>query len=94
MINLTATIQAKAGEAKQIKSALLDLVKLTHQEEGVIQYQLFIDSEDDHCFYMIEKWQSQEALEKHFASEHFQSFQRKNEQRIALLKPTFMKAIL
>jgi quinol monooxygenase YgiN len=94
MINLTATIQAKTGEAKVIKSALLDLVKLTHQEEDVIQYQLFIDGEDDHCFYMIEKWESKETLEKHFASKHFQSFQRKNEQRIALLKPTFMEPIV
>jgi quinol monooxygenase YgiN len=51
MINLTATIQAKTGEAKVIKSALLDLVKLTHQEEDVIQYQLFIDGEDDHLFF-------------------------------------------
>ncbi|WMW24936.1 putative quinol monooxygenase [Methanolobus sediminis] len=48
-----------------------ELVKETLKEEGCIEYGLYQDSENPLILTMIEEWEDNKCLEKHFNSEHF-----------------------
>ncbi len=48
-----------------------EMIRLTREEEGCIEYNIFQDEKDPQHFSYIESWKSREHLEKHFESEHF-----------------------
>lgn len=51
---------------KEVKeTGLLDLI---HQEEGNIQYEYFSSLENLNKVFLLEKWESKEAVEKHNTS--------------------------
>ncbi len=43
-------------------------------EEGCLAYRLYEDSEVENEFVFVEEWESQEALERHFATPHIARF--------------------
>jgi quinol monooxygenase YgiN len=47
------------------------LVKETLKEEGCIEYGLYQDSKDPLILTMIEEWEDNNCLERHFDSAHF-----------------------
>lgn len=58
-----------------------ELVKLAHSmiapsmaEEGCISYTLYEDSSKTNSFLFFEEWKSQEAIDRHFQTPHFQEF--------------------
>ena len=48
-----------------------ELVQKTREENGCISYSLFRDTKDSTILTMIEKWESQEALDAHMKTKHF-----------------------
>ena len=71
MIKVVAKSYAKEGKVDKILELLKELVEKTVIEEGCISYELFQDLEDPKAIVFIEEWESEEALSKHMASEHF-----------------------
>lgn len=60
---------------KEIKTVLPlyeELVRQTRKEAGCLSYDLTHDLKQEGHFIFIERWQDEEALENHIASEHFQ----------------------
>ena len=72
-ILVLAKIQPKEGCQDSIIELANELVFETLQEEGNIEYQLLLSSEDDSLTF-VEKWESPEALKKHMGSPHFINF--------------------
>jgi quinol monooxygenase YgiN len=71
MIKVVAKSYAKEGKVDKILELSKELVEKTVIEEGCISYELFQDLEDPKAIVFIEEWESEEALSKHMASEHF-----------------------
>jgi len=69
-LNVVATIPAKPETEDAIRAALQALAAESRQEEGCLSYDLFESSSAPDTFVTMERWASQEALEKHLASAH------------------------
>ncbi len=72
-IIVIAKITPKKGCIDTIVEISKELIETTLSEEGNIDYQL-LQSTDEDTLTFVEKWESLEALQKHMASPHFQSF--------------------
>jgi len=70
-----ATLTAKPGQQDALEQALRALVAPSRAEVGCGQYDLHRDLADPQVFYVIEQWASDEVLQAHNASAHFQQFQ-------------------
>jgi quinol monooxygenase YgiN len=55
----------------ELESILSSLVEPTRKEPGCISYTLLQNNQDPTDFTLIEEWQSNTALETHFATKHF-----------------------
>ncbi len=71
MIKVVAKGYFLEGKAEEAIKLYKELVEKTRTEEGCISYSLFRDIEDDSILTMIEEWESKDALDKHFKTEHF-----------------------
>lgn len=74
MIIVQAKAIPKNEEAKgKIIDFAQDLIENTRKEEGNIDYNLFINTDDDTLLF-VEQWESKEILEKHLSTNHFIEF--------------------
>jgi len=71
MVKILAHFYLKDGTLAQFKLLSQELVDLTRQEDGCIQYELLQSDEDALHLVMQENWASQAALDAHSASAHF-----------------------
>lgn len=71
MVKVVAKSYAKEGKVDKILELSKEMVEKTVVEEGCISYELFQDLNDQRAIIIIEEWESEEALNKHMASEHF-----------------------
>ncbi|EPX3985465.1 putative quinol monooxygenase [Vibrio cholerae] len=77
MIHLLAEIKAFPDSAQQVQALLEALLEPSRKEEGCCQYELYRDNSIEGLFLMQEIWCSEESLQKHQQSDHFQHFQQK-----------------
>jgi quinol monooxygenase YgiN len=68
-IRHVVTIQVAPGKAASFASAFKPLQAVAQQEEGCQQYELFQGLDDPDKMVMLERWTSQELLDKHMAAE-------------------------
>lgn len=71
---LNVHMQAVPGREQDLKRELTALVSPTRKETGCINYFLHHDPKDPAKFMFYERFQSQDALDAHVQSEHFQKF--------------------
>ncbi len=69
-LNVVATIPARPETEDAIRAALQALAAESRREEGCLSYDLFESSSAPDTFVTMERWASQEAMEKHLASAH------------------------
>lgn len=70
-LRVIARVQARPGKTNELLSVLSSLVEPTRKEPGCLSYKLLQNNEDPTDFTLIEEWQSNTALESHFATKHF-----------------------
>lgn len=71
MLHVVAKKRIIEGYAEDFIETARELVTLTREEEGCIQYELHQDLKDPNILSFIEKWETPEALAAHMKSEHF-----------------------
>lgn len=71
MIKVVAKSYAKADKLDRILELSKEMVEKTVKEEGCISYGLYQDVKNPLVLIFIEEWESENALNKHIASEHF-----------------------
>jgi quinol monooxygenase YgiN len=49
----------------------------SRREDGCLRYGFFAAVEDEHSFVAVEEWEDRQALDRHFAQPHLQSFATK-----------------
>jgi quinol monooxygenase YgiN len=77
---LNVRMQAVAGREQELEGRLLKLVEPTRSEPGCIAYDLHRSDEKPGLFMFCETFASQDALDAHLATPHFQAFAKGREQ--------------
>src|SRR4030067_3131187 len=70
-LRVVARVKARPNKVNELLSVLSSLVEPTRKEPGCLSYELMQNNEDLTDFTLIEEWQSNTALESHFATKHF-----------------------
>ena len=70
-IKVIAKFYVKPEKIEDFIDLCKGLVKETLKEKGCIEYGLYQDSERSEILSMIEEWEDENSLEKHFESRHF-----------------------
>lgn len=73
-LKIIATIVAKAEFTDDVLKALHKVTDATRKEEGNISYTLHKNTADELKFIILEEWKSQEAIDFHNQTVHFQTF--------------------
>ena len=68
-IRHVVTIQVAPGKAADFASAFKALQAIAQQEKGCEQYELFQSLDDPDKVVLLERWASQELLDKHMEAE-------------------------
>ena len=71
MIKILAKGSLKPGFWEKAAPLYKELIENTHQEEGCLEYVLYVETEDENKYCMVETWASEEALAAHMQSAHF-----------------------
>ena len=74
LLTVVAEMQAKPGREEDLRKALLALIEPTRAEDGCVQYDLHIHSNDPARFLFYENWASPAHLARHAASAHLTAF--------------------
>ncbi len=69
-IHVIATFRSKAGKEEALKAVLIALVPPARRELGCYQYDLLQSSGDSQAFALVERWDSDKALDRHLETDH------------------------
>ena len=75
MLVIAGEIEIDPGNRDKAIAAALRMMEETRREAGCISYTFTGDFADHGRFRVFEEWESQAALEAHFASPHMAAFQ-------------------
>ncbi len=70
LLTVVAEMVAKPGREQDLRRELLALVEPTRKEQGCVQYDLHVSTEEPGRFVFYENWNSKEDLARHAASPH------------------------
>ncbi len=71
-VRVFARAKAKAGKEQELREQLLELVKASRTEDGVMLYELF-ETTDGGEFFFSEEYAGPEEFEQHKSSDHFEA---------------------
>lgn len=74
MIIIAGTGLIRAGKLDEAVQRVQEMIHTTRQEEGCLDYSVYVDPLQNNKFMIFEQWNSQTDLERHFATPHFQQF--------------------
>jgi quinol monooxygenase YgiN len=74
LLTVVAEMKAKAGREEDLRKALLALIEPTRREDGCVQYDLHVHTDDPGRFVFYENWASEAHLDRHAASAHLTAF--------------------
>lgn len=74
MIYLNASLTIKPDTLNQVIAAAKPCIEATRREPGCIRYDLTVDVNDPTKLVFVEKWETREALESHFAQPHLETW--------------------
>jgi quinol monooxygenase YgiN len=77
MIVLNASIPIAPDSRDAAIEAATELAQHSREEDGVIDYRVALDIEDDVTLRVFEQYEDDEAVESHMGSDHFEAFQGK-----------------
>jgi len=71
-VTLLATFKARPGKEAELRKTLLALIPPTRKEDGCIDYDLHVATDDPSKLFFYENWTSKAHLEKHGETPHLQ----------------------
>ena len=74
MIIIAGTMQVKADMLEKAKAEMEKMMEATMAESGCMAYVFSQSLGDPNLIHLFEKWESEEALGEHMASEHMAAF--------------------
>ncbi|MGE0822705.1 MAG: putative quinol monooxygenase [Candidatus Binatia bacterium] len=83
MLVIAGTIPIKAEHREEARKLASHLEVETRKEPGCLMYTFYADRDDPNTFFIFEEWESEDALAKHFQTEHMKQFVQKAPQLLA-----------
>lgn len=83
MIIVSGTASIQPPKRQQAIELFQYLMHETRKEDGNISYGFYIDIENENLFRVFEEWQSQDAIDAHFGTEHMAKLNRELPQMVA-----------
>lgn len=74
MIVINATIETSDADILALKSAIAAMETASREEAGCEDYTFSVELNDPNKLRITERWESVEALQAHFATEHMATF--------------------
>jgi quinol monooxygenase YgiN len=74
MIVIAGTIPVKPEYRDEAYKLASVLEEATRKEPGCLMYTFYANRSDPNTFFIFEEWESDEALAKHFQTEHMKQF--------------------
>jgi quinol monooxygenase YgiN len=74
MIVISGRIRLLAAEVESLVRAAAAMAATSREEAGCVDYRFAIDVDDALVLQQFEQWESQDALDVHFATPHFAAF--------------------
>ncbi|WP_254832091.1 putative quinol monooxygenase [Haloglomus salinum] len=75
MIVLNASIPIDPDSRDTAIEAATELAQQSREEDGVIDYRVALDVEDDTTLRIFEQYEDDDAVQSHMGSDHFEAFQ-------------------
>jgi quinol monooxygenase YgiN len=69
-IIIVGSMKARPGRKSALRDTLAELAVAAHAEQGCTLYAVHQGTDEPHRFVIIERWQSQEALDEHIRSDY------------------------
>jgi quinol monooxygenase YgiN len=76
MIVIAGTIPIKPDQQEEARKLVLWMAEETQKEAGCLTYRFYADLADANTFFIFEEWESEEALQRHFKTEHMKQLQQ------------------
>ncbi len=76
MFVIAGTIQVDPAKRQLAAEPAAEMMRETRKEGGNIDYAFSFDMGDETTIRVFEQWESQEALDLHFASPHMEQFRK------------------
>ena len=76
MFVIAGTIQVDPAKRQSAAEPAAEMMRETRKEAGNIDYAFSFDMGDETTIRVFEQWESQEALDLHFASPHMEQFRK------------------
>jgi quinol monooxygenase YgiN len=74
MIVVVGRVQTDADGRAELVRIGQTVAATSRQEPGCINYRVYQDTENENDFVFVEEWESDEALQQHFATSHVAEF--------------------
>lgn len=78
---------AKRDCIEELKELLKSTIEETKKEEGCLMYEVFQTKSNPVEFIVIDSWESEEALNKHYETAHYSNFINNFKQYNAHIEP-------
>ncbi|MDE0885476.1 MAG: putative quinol monooxygenase [Myxococcota bacterium] len=76
MFVIAGTIQVDPAKRQEAVGPAAEMMRETRMEPGNIEYAFSLDMGDETIIRVFEQWESQEALDLHFAAPHMATFRK------------------
>ena len=67
---VVAIAKSKEGRTEEARALMSEVAAESRKEEGCIAYDLHVDKNDADRIVLLERWESQDALDHHFTLPH------------------------
>ena len=74
MIIVEGFVHLAPGELERFRPAAIEMLGETQKEAGCLDYAFAADLADPNTVRIIERWESEDALTRHFATPHMTKF--------------------
>ena len=74
MIFLEITFNVSSADIDDFRNAAREVARASKSEDGCDEYVFSTDLDVQTTFYLLERWQSETALQAHYQTQHFLKF--------------------
>lgn len=74
-VTVIAVAKIKPEHEERALELLTSVIEATHTEDGCVKYTLHRSNNEPGTYSIVERWRSQEDLDKHFTQEHMAPMQ-------------------
>ena len=74
MIIVEGFVQLAPGEIDRFRPTAVEMLRETRKESGCLTYAFAADLDNPDCVRIVERWENEDALARHFATPHMAKF--------------------